>query len=342
VLNLERGCIEHDEQTHLWLMHGVAYKNAFDENGNKIPAGLPRADPWVVVEVVAQAVGLLERLHSNQLLFPSLIEPYRRQRTTKRRVGNARTDNLVIKDLAKFVHWVNTECRTRGRSENIPADPRGTLTASRFRRTLAWFIRRRPRGLVAASIQYGHVHTRMIQGYAGTYESGFPDEYAFEDWLFRIEGIAEDERALAAGERVSGPGADAYRHRVTAANSQFAGHVLTTVGQARDLVGNPLLQIFHGDGMTCVLDPVQAACQLRGEANDPMVTPDTDDCRPRCRNLARTDRDIVHIQHQHAVLAEIVADPLAPPFRHQREQQELHRLQAILDAHERDGKGGPS
>jgi hypothetical protein len=34
----------------------------------------------------------------------------------------------------------------------------------------------------------------VIQGYAGTYESGFPDECAFEDWLFRIEGIAEDER----------------------------------------------------------------------------------------------------------------------------------------------------
>ncbi|MFZ3494393.1 hypothetical protein ACODT5_14425 [Streptomyces sp. 5.8] len=338
VLNLERGCIERDTTANLWLMHGTAYKNAVDEEGNKIPAGQRREDPWVVVEIVATAVGVLERLHQKQLLFPNLIEPYRRKKN-KRRRGNARRDQSIATDLAKFVSWVNTECQRRGRAENIPADPRGGLTASRFRRTLAWFIRRRPRGLVAASIQYGHVHTRIIQGYAGTYESGFPDEYAFEDWLFRIEGITEDERALVAGERVSGPAAEAYKHRVTAANSQFAGHVLTSEGQARDLVGNPLLQIHHGEGMTCVLDPAQAACQLRGDVDDPMVTPDTDDCRPKCRNLARTDRDILQIQRRHDGLVEIVEDPLAPPFRHARDRQELERLQSILATHEQDGKG---
>jgi hypothetical protein len=338
VLNLERGCVERDDTADLWLMHGVAYKNAVDDEGNKIPAGQKRQDPWVVVEVVAKAIGLLERLHHNTLLFPSLIEPYRHKKN-KRRIGNARLDKTIIKDLAKFVLWVNTQCHQRGHIENIPADPHGPLTASRFRRTLAWFIRRRPQGLIAASIQYGHVHTRLIQGYAGTYESGFPDECAFEDWLFRIEGVAEDERALAAGERVSGPAADAYQHRVTAANSQFAGHVLTSREQARDLLGNPLLQIHHGEGMTCVLDPAQAACQLRGDIDDPMVTPDTDDCRPKCRNLARTDRDILQIQQKHDLLAHVVDDVMAPPFRHRRDRQELDRLQAILDTHDQNGRG---
>ena len=126
---------------------------------------------------------------------------------------------------------------------------------------------------------------------------------------------------------------------MTAANSQFAGHVLTSREQARDLLGNPLLQIHHGEGMTCVLDPAQAACQLRGGIDDPMVTPDADDCRPKCRNLARTDRDILQIQQKHDLLAHVVDDPMAPPFRHQRERQELDRLQAILDAHDQYGKG---
>ncbi len=27
---------------------------------------------------------------------------------------------------------------------------------------LAWFIRRKPRGLIAASIQYGHAYTQML------------------------------------------------------------------------------------------------------------------------------------------------------------------------------------
>lgn len=101
-----------------------------------------------------------------------------------------------------------------------------------------------------------------------------------------------------------------------------------------DLIGNPLLQIYHGDGMTCVLNPATAACQLRGEADDPMVTPDTDDCRPKCPNLARTDRGIEYVRQQAASLAEAVADQLAPPIRHQRERHELERLQAVIHAHE--------
>ncbi|MYW01121.1 hypothetical protein [Streptomyces sp. SID3343] len=167
-------------------------------------------------------------------------------------------------------------------------------------------------GLIAASIQYGHAHIRMLQGYAGTFESGFPDEFSFEDWLFRIEGLAEDEQKLAHGEHVSGPAADAYHFRVTAASREFAGRVLTSERQARDLVGNPLLQIHHGQGMTCVLNPATAACRLRGTADGPMVTPDLNDCRPKCPNLVRTDRDIEHVREQAAGLAEIVANPPRP------------------------------
>ncbi|MFG2819579.1 hypothetical protein ACGFX4_09150 [Kitasatospora sp. NPDC048365] len=120
---------------------------------------------------------------------------------------------------------------------------------------------------------------------------------------------------------------------MAAATREFAGRVLTNDRQARDLVGNPLLQIHHGQGMTCVLNPAIAACQLRGSADDPMVTPDLDDCRPKCRNLARTDRDIEYVKQQAAELAESVANPLAPPIRHDRERQALARLTAIVEAH---------
>ncbi|MGO4618032.1 hypothetical protein AB4305_31335 [Nocardia sp. 2YAB30] len=126
--------------------------------------------------------------------------------------------------------------------------------------------------------------------------------------------------------------------RVGAADSQFAGHVLTNSRQARDLLGNPLLRIHHGDGMTCVFEPAHAACQIRGTTNDPLVTPDLDDCRPKCRNIARTDRDILTIRARHDALTQIVADPLAPPIRHERERHELHRLRTVLDAHEQSRK----
>ncbi|MGC0417799.1 hypothetical protein [Embleya sp. AB8] len=106
-----------------------------------------------------------------------------------------------------------------------------------------------------------------------------------------MEDLAEDEQKLAHGEHVSGPAADAYRLRVTAASREFAGRVPTGKRQARDLVGNPLPQIHHGQGMTRVLNPATAACRLRGTADDPMVMPELNDGRPKCPNLARTDRN---------------------------------------------------
>jgi hypothetical protein len=334
VLNLRRGCITHDQSTGLWLMSGLYFKSAGDENGSKVPEGQIRPDPWVVIELVATAVAALERLHPSELLFPNLLEPRNKPKGDLKRLGEARPTESIKRDLEAFRAWVNAYCLQHNRADQIPGDGRGTLAPSRFRRTLAWFIRRRPRGLIAASIQYGHAYTRMLQGYAGSYESGFPDEYAFEDWLFRLEGLAEDEQALAAGEHVSGPAADAYRYRVTAANREFGGRVLASRRATRDLLGNPLLQIHHGEGMTCVLNPATAACQLRGAADDPMVTPDTDDCRPRCPNLARTDRDIEHVKQRAAELAEIVADPLAPPIRNDRERRELERLHRIIEVHQ--------
>ena len=39
VLNLRRGCIEHDSTADMWLMSGVFFKNAVDADGNKLPAG---------------------------------------------------------------------------------------------------------------------------------------------------------------------------------------------------------------------------------------------------------------------------------------------------------------
>ncbi|MFD5063822.1 hypothetical protein [Streptomyces sp. NPDC058394] len=337
VLNLRRGCTTFDGATGLWLMNGLYFKGAEDEDGNKIPEGQSRPDPWVVIEIVAKAVSVLERLHSSHLLFVNRIGPHLNRPKLSKRKGEARSDRVVASDLAAFTTWVNGQCERLGRADGIPDDGRGPLAPSRFRRTLAWFIRRRPRGLIAASIQYGHAHTRMLQGYAGSYESGFPDEYAFEDWLFRMEGLAEDERALGRGEHISGPAADAYRYRVNAASKEFAGRVLAKESQARDLIGNPLLQIHHGEGMTCVFNPATAACQLRGAIDDPMVTPDTDDCRPKCPNIARTDRDILHVRQRAAEFAAIVDDPLAPSIRHQRERHELARLEAIINAHEREG-----
>jgi integrase len=336
VLNLERGCVDHDPVTGLWLINGRQWKGVRDHNGDKIPEGEQRPDPWVTIKQAADAVAVLERLHAQPLLFPSLLHPPRvtgmRSHT---RPGQARSLREVPLDIANLINWVNAFCDANGTPDRrIPPDPRGSINSSRLRRTLAWHIVRRPRGLIAGAIQYGHLHVQLTLGYAGTYDSGFPDEHAYEDWLYRLDRLSEDHRRLDNGEQVSGPAADSYRFRVKGVRGAFAGRVLPTLKQARDMVSNPLLQIYPGRAMTCVFDPAKALCQLRTGENDVRRTPDQDDCRPNCQNIAYTDRDVADLRDRAKQLREVTDDHLAPSIRNHRERAELDRIRAIIRQHD--------
>jgi len=338
VLTLQRGCVRYDQAAGLWLVEGRHWKGVVDSTGSKLAQGQQRSDPWVVVEPVAGAVAVLERLHDQPLLFPlTLATGARAAAASGARQGKARTTQQIADDIAALVAWVNAYCQAGGRpGEQIPPDPTGqALAPSRLRRTLAWHIVRRPRGLVAGAIQYGHVEARVTLGYSGTYASGFPDEHAFETWLLRLEQLADAQQRLAAGEHVSGRAARAYRERTHQAHQQFAGRTLTSTRQARDLLASPALQVFPAKGMTCVFDPAKAKCRLNHAGDDTRRTPDLDDCRPGCLNIARTDHDIQQLQQRAAELKTLVADPLSPGPRHQRERHQLQRLQAILDEHQR-------
>lgn len=333
--NLERGCLSHDPATGIWSITGKKFKGAWDEDGNKIPEGQVRKDPWVVVAQTAQAVTVLERLHDQRLLFPSELHPHLSRRGRSRR-GHARRAAAIPYDIDAFLAWVKDYCAGAGRDhEVIPPDPHGAIGAARFRRTLAWHIVRKPRGLIAGAIQYGHLHVQMILGYSGSYDSGFPDEHAYEDWLFRLERLADDHERLTTGEQVSGPAAATYVHRITEAHRTFAGRVLTNTTNAHDMLANPLLQIYPGRAMTCVFDQAKALCQIRGTQGDIRATPDQDDCRPTCRNLAYTDRDIAALRQHATDLEELLGDFLAPSPRHQRVRAELHRVQALIRNHTR-------
>ncbi|MER7569057.1 hypothetical protein ABTZ93_39960 [Streptomyces sp. NPDC097941] len=59
---------------------------------------------------------------------------------------------------------------------------------------------------------------------------------------------------------------------------------------------------------------------------------------PELLNIARTDRDIEHVLVQIEQLRPLVDDPLAPAFRHAREQHELDRLERIVTAHDATGE----
>ncbi|WP_406301118.1 hypothetical protein OHA61_00355 [Streptomyces sp. NBC_00885] len=169
VLNLQRGCARRDSNTGLTLVHGQHFKGVRDTAGRHVPQGEERPDPWVVVEPVARAVTVLERLHNAELLFPTTLNIDGRATAASlcQRAGKARTDSNASADINAFITWVNDYCAAHRRPDPIPPDPaRPGISSSRLRRTLAWFIVRKPRGLVAAAVQYGHVRVQMTLGYS--------------------------------------------------------------------------------------------------------------------------------------------------------------------------------
>jgi len=166
VLSLKPGAASHDPVTDLWLLDGWHWKGVTDPDGAKLVTGERRVDPWVVHEITAKAVAVLERLHDQTWLFPDTLFVAERQRHLNRRAGGARTDKATNRDIGLFTAWVNRYCTATGRADSIPPDPAGPVTTSRFRRSLAWNIVRQPKGLIAAAIQYGHIQLRVTQGYA--------------------------------------------------------------------------------------------------------------------------------------------------------------------------------
>lgn len=333
VLSLRRGCVTHDQAAGMWLVYGTTWKDARDEDGNKVAEGQRRSEPWVVIPVVGQAITVLEQLHDSPLLFPAVLD--QGLFPTTARAGTGRLPDLIKLDLNKFTAHINEYCEVRRRNDSIPGEPGGLrLTGSRFRRTLAWHIYRRPRGLVAGAIQYGHVRTQMFLGYAGNYHSGFPDDAAMEEFLTRLEELSDDVARQDAGEHVSGPAAGRYLDRIRDGHSRFAGRVHITAASARAMLANPSLQIFPGHGMTCVFDARKALCETQA-SYDARRTPTLDDCRSNCGNIARTDTDIAVLQDDISRLTRLVSDPLSPPIRHRREAARLRELQHIVSQHSR-------
>jgi hypothetical protein len=86
------------------------------------------------------------------------------------------TERCRFRHHATSSDWANHEAAARGLvHEVIPPDPHGRIDTEWFRRSLAWHITRRPGGLVALAIQYGHLRTSVTAGYAARSRGGIHD-----------------------------------------------------------------------------------------------------------------------------------------------------------------------
>ncbi len=329
VLSLRRGCRSTDEATGQLLVNGRRGKGY--DRAPDAPETSEPLRPWLVVAPVHDAIALLESLHDKPYLFPAQLH----HSTYRASDVHARTCDSINRDITDFASWVNETFRRADGTDPIPTDPSGNLNASRFRRTLARFIVRRPRGLIAAALQYGHVDTKVTLNYAGTPDTEWLQDLTVEKLELVLEQISDDARRLAAGEHVSGPSADEYRRRV-ADSADFPGRTVISPRSAARLLAGTDLQVHHGEGMTCVWRSETAACRTARLAlglPEP-AGPNESECRSSCTNLAFTDRDIAHRKQDLHVLRSTAADPLAPLPLRDRAAAQAERVAALIQRHE--------
>ncbi|MEV0888564.1 hypothetical protein AB0J03_32750 [Streptomyces microflavus] len=319
IKHLRRGCVavQRDPTGRVYRhrLHSLAFKG-------EVPAGVPAA--WVVTAPVARAVAVLEQLQppGRDFLFSPLASAVRHQIAERAdRVAGCDTTN---KHLAAFVSWTNDYAAARARHDVVP-DVGGhpfRLTTRQFRRTLAWFIARRPGGVIAGALQYRHQSIHLFEGYAGTSDSGFRAEVQAEDALARGQYLG-DLGADSDRPRLVGPaGAEAEQRLANfARHTVFDGQVVIDEARLRRIIARHDPGIYPGAFVTCVYNADRALCRTNSTIP---AGPELGDCRPlACRNTALTSDNLAaHTQHI-AELDRVLALPehLAPYVRHRLNQQ---------------------
>ncbi|WP_052190272.1 hypothetical protein [Streptomyces sp. NRRL S-1824] len=201
------------------LITSTVYKTARDADGNHRSEGEIRDVPWVAIAPVVNAIRVLERMvPDGELLFDHHAHDLR---GTRAGTGSLTVHTLGIR-VEDFVTWANDEATAHGLAhEVIPPDPHGKIGTERFRRSLAWHIARRPGGLVALAIQYGHLRTSVSAGYAARSRDGIHDLLDVETARATIDTVADLNADLKDGIGISGPAA---RRAIKAAATAPAVH----------------------------------------------------------------------------------------------------------------------
>lgn len=316
IKELRRGCLRiHRDDTGRIYRRTVlsrAFKGESDSRGVEAT--------WVIGAPAARAVHVLERLQpaGTELLF-ALIDPWGHfTRPCTRSQSRALSSIATNTQINNLVDWINDYCATHGRLDSIPLvnGRRWRLTTPQFRRTLAWFIARRPGGSIAGAIAYRHLSIQMFEGYAGTSDSGFRAE-------------VESEQALARGEHLlamidqhqhtslAGPAADEAAHRLAefGEHARFSGTVITDERRLRRLMTRKDPAIYPDKYATCVHNHATALCQQKRDNNN-TLRPDIGTCKPlACRNVALTSDNIDNLRAEIThITSDLDARPLLPPL----------------------------
>ncbi|WP_405794273.1 hypothetical protein [Streptomyces sp. NBC_01506] len=319
VKHLRRGCLKVWRDEHGTVVRRKITSLAF--KGENDPKGVE--SEWIVTEPVERAIRVLERLHLPHQPFLFATLPTSRWIQRKLAEGES-IDRVTVTshtndNLQEFARWITEYCRGRGLNEEVPlvSGQEWNLSTSQFRRTLAWFIARRPGGVIAGAIQYRHQRVQMFEGYAGSSDSGFRDEVEAEEAITRGEKL-QDIVTHGDHHRLTGPAAQEAEDRLNAFLHQvsFNGKVINDPKRLSRHLSKHDPHVYPGEFVTCVHNRDRALCHRPGTQDQPSLP----DCLPlKCRNVALTkeniDSFVDYLQHIDRALAR---DSVLAPFLRER------------------------
>jgi hypothetical protein len=321
-LALEPGCCRtsRDGGTVVYTIRGRKYKRVRCD-GKSDPEGVART--WTTIKPVATAIATAEKAFPNEKFLFAMW----------RNDDHALDPVNFSKRIATLVTTANAIGERLGLPDayTIPADPAGAITLRRFRRTLAWHIRRLPQGKVALAIQYGHLTIREGEGYTGLKTDGFASMMDTEHLEAIVDSIERTRSDLAASPKVSGPAAQRLISTLERA-PQFSTTFLTTA-ELKRVKRDTTLRVYDNPQryLTCLFNPDRAAC---AQPMRPSTEPRLDHCVASCPNIARTDRQIDDLRAEAHRLHQEAASPMTPePIAH-RLTLRAQDYEATIGAHE--------
>jgi hypothetical protein len=344
VLGLEVGCcpppVDDGTGKVRYQLFGNFYKGARGPDGKLLQEGARRQIPWITIPPVAHAIAVLERIATTPVLFAP-TDPWTVYvgRPDAERSGRFTTAETARDRVMVFVGWVNRYAAAQGlTAEVIPDDPGGTLSLSRYRRTVAWHIARLPGGRIALAIQYGHLRATQSDAYGALSRHGIRKVLDIETAMGIAQFLQEVADRLEGGEGISGPAASRMIRSVRERATRFEGMFLADK-DLKKLLADPDFQVYDNPDafLTCNKDPDKALCDPeRGRRRaGPAVPPTLDRCNPACANIARTDS---HMRDAALEIKELQAeadDPLTPWPLAERNRQRIGTLQEMIERHER-------
>lgn len=271
---------------------------------------------WWIIEPVAQAIAVAERLALNDTVFGSSRKNHQEEGRL------ARFDQH--EQLGLFIPQINA----LGPAAGLEPIPSAHLAPHMFRRTMAVITAQQPDGEIALGIQLKHAARRAVANAATSgYASETPEwaaefEHELQDAVAaRLVGMwSSQERSEV---RLAGAGAQRLREGLDRARTEITNEI--KVGDERtlrSLLRDQFSTLRWGTINHCLGIPEQAAC-LQGVPADLAaegVIPNR--CRPTtCRNTVITDDHApIWIAEEKDLFRKLEDRKMAP---HHREQLQL-------------------